>query len=237
MLRKSKTVAALIAVALGAVIVLAGLTTAAVAATTTGLTASGTGGHYGDEISLLPSVATSTVNTGNYFEFQTLTDGEWVKWGEGITIEETGAPAATIDPLSVFIDESLVYPVQIRTVFRLKASDTATEGISDPITLSMYRWRSTKLAVTAPKSMRLNKRAMFYADVTPNCGPGLVVVSVKQVRTGKVVKKVYLTADEEGGVSTSLRFSKRGAYRVEMRWLGSQFGPGSKSVVKSFTVR
>jgi hypothetical protein len=197
------------------------------------LTATPNTGTYGTDVVLQPAVTTQTV-PGDQFSIQVydLTSAAWVKYGEGLTVEDT----ATVDPQSILIDDSVSYPAIFRTVFLPKSSKNTTAAVSDPIVVAMRRNLKTAVVISAPKTMSRNKAYTVGATVKPDSGAGKVAVRIKNPK-GRVVKSLTLTTDELGYVETTFKASSAGRYRIEMKWLGNQFGVPSATASAVVTVR
>ncbi len=189
-------------------------------------------GYYGTEVDLTPQVTTQTV-PGDKYDVQILNRGVWETYGEGLAVEETD----TVVPQSITIDQGLAYPAYLRTVFKPKSTGNATESISPTTTIDLLRYEVTRVALGGTSSMRAGRTASYGARVVPLCGPGRLRYEVRNARTGAVVKSGTVSASDLGVASLKVKVSKRGTYRVNMRWLGNSFGATSAWATKVLVVR
>ena len=189
-------------------------------------------GMYGTDIDLTPEVTTQTV-PGDKFDVQLLTKGAWETYGEGLQVEETD----TVGAQTITIDQNLTYPARFRIVSKPKSTGNATESISPTITMSAIRYDVVRLALAGTKSMRAGATASTGAQVLPLCGPGKIQYVVKNTRTGRTLKSGSLTASEMGVALLRVKLKTRGAYRVQMRWVGNRFGATSPWAARTVIVR
>lgn len=210
---------------------------AVAAVTRTWLSASQTSGYYGQDIALQPSVD-GTLVPGDKFEFQRYDTASqaWVKIDEQ-TVEET----ESVDPLYLGIgDPELPMPMTVRSVFRKGGSVTATDPASAELALAALKYKQEKTSLTAPKTAKKGRAFTVGVAVTPNPGPGTVVVTVARHRWGAKYttrKTVKVQLDESGEGSMTFKPAERATYRITARFMGNGFGPKSATAKKSVKAR
>jgi hypothetical protein len=197
------------------------------------------GGHYGDELTISPSMNT-TGYPGDTVDLQYLAaDNTWQKYGESLSLEETTDPnpatgLTTIGPLAFVLDGSLDYPAVVRAVFVPKASAEGTCA-SDPIWIRMYKNPRTHVLVSGPNTVKSRVAAVYSGAVTPVSGVGKVRVTVKRLSNGST--KTYLVETDESGIATfSFKQIAKGRYRIYEKFIGNRFGGSSDTGVKTVTV-
>jgi hypothetical protein len=197
------------------------------ASVTVGLSAVPSAGHYGDELTITPSLVGTSTLTGDLFTLYLwtypdtdATEKSWVQYGEQLKVEDTG----TIDPMYVFVNEEfLPYPAQLMMTFYSKPS--SVNETSTPIFINAYKNKKTTLRLSGAHVIRRRHNATIIGAVTPTCGPGNM--SVRVYKRGRVVYRATVLTDESGEAEYTQFFSKPGTYTVKMRWSGNAFGPGN----------
>jgi hypothetical protein len=232
-----KTRAALLAAA--ALTLVVAVAAVASAATRVGFTVSPGRAHYGEEVTMTPSID-ATAYPGDKFEIQVFTEmGAWEKWGEGLAVEETITPdvsgLAFAEPLTVLLDQSLEYPAILRAVYLPKSSSVATAA-SDPAVLRLTRNGATKLTAAAPKTAQKGKAFTISAQVLPLSGPGAVKVTVKRIGSSSRQNRVVQT-DDEGYAEGTLTLKTAGRYTITFKFAGNIFGGPSNTVTKRVVVK
>jgi hypothetical protein len=205
------------------------------------LTASPSGsGHYGDELTISPSMNT-TGYPGDTVDLQYLAaDNTWQKYGESLSLEETTDPnpvtgLTTIGPLQFVLDGSLDYPAVVRAVFVPKASAEGTCA-SDPIWIRAYKNARTSTFVSGPSVVKANVNAEYLGTVAPVSGAGKMRVTVQRLPSG--AKQTYTVETDESGIAAfNFKHGLKGRYRIWMKFLGNQFGAASSTGVKTLTVK
>jgi hypothetical protein len=198
------------------------------------------GGHYGDELTIAPSMNT-TAFPGDTVEIQYLAaDNTWTSYGEALSFEETTEPdpvsgLTTVGPLAFVVDGSLDYPAVIRAYFKPKKSATGT-ATSDPVWITMTRNTRTKVAISAPKTVRRGKAHTVESIVLPVSGIGSVRVKVKRLSTG-ATKTMTVKTDESGIASFTFKQSAKGRYVITEKFLGNRFGAASNTATKIIVVK
>lgn len=199
------------------------------------------GGHYGDELTIMPSMNTTAV-PGDIVTIQYLDYGNnWMPVGEGLSVEDTMAPDAvsgltTIGPLAYLIDEELPsYPAIIRAVFIPKSASKGT-AVSSPVWIRMSKNLRTKMSISGPGKVTHGKNYTFESRVTPVSGIGTVKVTVERLSNHS--KKVYNVETDSTGI-TQFNFKQniKGRYRISERFLGNRFGAASSTAIKTIVVK
>lgn len=205
------------------------------------LTVSPAGGHFGDELTIAPSMNT-TGYPGDTVDLEYLADDNtWQKYGESLSIEDTTAPnpvtgRTTIGPLSFIIDDSLQYPAILRAVFKPKSSAEGTCA-SDPVWIRMYRNTQTKVTIAAPRTARAGKSYVTTSTITPVSGIGTIRVTVKRLVAGSH-SVTYNIVTEDSGIGTfTFKRGLKGRYRITEKFLGNQFGAASGVTTKFIVVK
>jgi hypothetical protein len=198
------------------------------------------GGHYGDELTIAPSMNT-TGYPGDTVDLQYLAaDNTWQKYGESLSIEDTTDPdpvsgLTTIGPLAFVVDGSLDYPAVVRAYFKPKAGAEGT-AVSDPVWIRMYKNARTSMLVSGASVAKAGISYEYLGTVAPVSGIGTVRVTVKRLSNG--FTKTYLVETDESGIAT-FNFKQRikGRYRISEKFLGNQFGAASGTSVKTIVVK
>ena len=198
------------------------------------------GGHYGDELTIAPSINTTAL-PGDNVDIQYLAaDSTWQKYGESLSVEDTISPdpttgMATITPLAFVLDESLTYPAVIRAVVTPKNSAEGTCA-TDPAWITMTKNTSTSVKITGPSSVVHGKAAEILGTVVPVSGIGSIKLTVKRLPAGATTS--YTVATDESGIGTfSFKRSIKGSYRITEKFLGNKFGPASGVAAKTIVVK
>jgi hypothetical protein len=198
------------------------------------------GGHYGDELTIAPSMNT-TAFPGDTVEIQYLAaDNTWTSYGEKLSVEETTSPDATsqmttIGPLALILDGSLDYPAVVRAIFTPKNSAEGTTA-SDPVWITMTRNTRTKVAIDAPKTAKRRKAYVVESTVLPVSGIGAVRVKVKRLSTG-ATRSMTVQTDDSGIASFTFKQSAKGRYLITEKFLGNRFGAASSTAAKIIVVK
>ena len=238
-MRNATKTAILAVCALAAVLAMAVAAYAGVATFQGSLSVTPLTGHYGDELTISPSM-TKIGYPGDSVDLQYLaSDNTWVKYGESLSVEETTQPdAATgktvIGPLSFIVDESLQYPAVVRAVFTAKKSAEGTCA-SDPVWVRVDRNPSTRVSISAPASVTRGKSQVVTGTVEPVSGVGTVRVTIK--RGGVTVKTLDVLTDDAGIAVFSFKQSVKGRYSISEKFLGNQFGAASGTSSKTIVVK
>lgn len=214
----------------------------------------GTGfmGYYGDEIDLQPASMSSVELPGDKIHFQVYCSNvtsmgvsvgmQWTDFKdfEDIQLEDTNTVQPFgydlgIDDGVILGDGTVVYPTppyQIRCEYKVAGSSTSPASYSETETVSALRYSSTKVTFSKSGTVRHNG-TYFNFQVSPNCGPGTVRVTVK--KSGASNKTYDVTTDENGHASAKLKLgTKNGTYKVYAKFLGNVYGVASKTASKSF---
>jgi hypothetical protein len=219
-------------------------------------------GAYGDEITLAPACTSKIELPGDKFHFQVYVNdvdasgtpvGQvWKDFGEfeDIQLEDTNTVQPFgfrlgIDDWVILGDGSTIHPTfpyQIRCEYKpnmagLDASGTPKAGsstspasFSETETVSLVKNTYTKVTIKAGAIRHAG--TTFDLQVSPNCGVGTVVVTVKKV--GSPTLRYKLTTDEDGHVAKKLKLgTKHGTYKVYAKFLGNQFGVASATALKT----
>lgn len=204
--------------------------------------------HYGEEFDLAPSVVGTDTLAFSTIALEKSWDGvNWNNTGlEGLKAEGDTGTVVPFDPQALIIDGSflpedfagtLPATVWFRGVYKPAGTNgkaiSGAETTSAPVAITLVRNTKVKVTTSVPKKAKRNKRFTVRASVSPNCGPGVVRVTV----TKKGFKRTYLVAtDEDGQASVGVKLP-RGTYKVQERWLGNVWGVSAKSSVKTVIVR
>jgi hypothetical protein len=201
------------------------------AVTSVGLQAAPVAGHFGDNVDLTPTVDdVASVVPGQFFNVEVFDGANWVTFGEGLTVENTGVvPVQSI--MLGYDDASVIYPAQFRTVFLTKASGGTTIGVSAAQTVSALKYHKSTLKMAPSKTVRhAGTRVRF--TVSPVSGPGDVKVTISH--KGAKTQTIIVTTNEDGVAYPKLRLgSGAGSYKIKATFLGDRFAPHSKSVSKT----
>lgn len=235
------TKTAVVAVSAFAAILAVAVTAYAAAGTLRGtLTVSPSGGHYGDELTITPSMNT-TAYPGDMVDIEYLAaDNTWQKHGESLSIEDTASPdpvsgETTIGPLAFILDESLQYPAVVRAYFVPKASAEGT-AVSDPKWVRLYRNARTKVNINSYKTALRGKNYVIESTVQPVSGIGTVSVKVTRLSSGST-KNFKITTDESGIAQFNFKQSAKGRYSITQKFLGNTYGAASGSSTKTIIVK
>ena len=201
----------------------------AIATDTISLQPSATTVHYGNELDLQPSVTATPVVPGDKVTLQIIQGGDWVTYGEGITVEDTN----TIVPQSIFVNEEVAWPATFRALWIPKSGVGSVVATSAQVTVTMARNTHTKVAIGAPKTVRA-KGASFAFTVSPICAESLVKIWVVNSH-GKTVTSTKILTDEFGHGSRTLKFGKAGRFTVLAQFLGNVWGRSSPVTAKAVT--
>lgn len=204
------------------------------------LSVSPSGGHYGDEITISPSMNT-TAYPGDAVDIQYLAaDNTWQKYGEGLSVEDTTSPSlesglTTIGPLSFIVDESLSYPAVLRAYFTPKDSAEGTAA-SSPVWLKLYKNTRTVVKIAAPASATHGRRYVFTGSVLPISGVGTISATVKRVSSTYTYR--YRRATDDSGIAT-FNFTPKiaGRYVITEKFLGNRFGVPSAVATRIIVVK
>jgi hypothetical protein len=256
-MRLNSKVAVLVA---GAVLVLAAsvatayaLNTQSVALQVGGEQGTGFSGSYGDEIVLQPASMTSIELPGDKFHFQAYVSNvtsmgvsvgmQWTDFRdfEDIQLEDTNTvlPFAYnlgVDDAVILGDGTVVYPTPpylIRAEYKPAGSSTTpTASFSETETVSVEKNNSTKVTISKSGVVRHNG-TWFNFQVSPNCGPGTIVVTVK--KSGAKNRTYNVFTNEDGVATAKLKLgTKNGTYKVYAKFLGNVYGVASATAVKTF---
>jgi hypothetical protein len=219
-------------------------------------------GAYGDEVMLQPTVMTAIELPNDVFHFQVLVNDVDASgtplpapvWkdlsGElDIKLEDTNTvPAISyrigVDDVVALGDGSLsvpVFPYQIRCEYKPGgASTTIGSGLSpfagsasysETETVDLIRNTSTKVTFSTSGSIK-HAGTTFNFQVSPNCGVGVIKVTVS--KSGSKTLTYNLTTDADGHASAKLKLgTKNGTYKVSAKFLGNVYGVASKTASKN----
>lgn len=205
------------------------------------LTVSPAGGHFGDELTIAPSMNT-TGYPGDTVDLQYLAaDNTWQKYGESLSLEDTTDPnpvtgRTTVGPLAFIIDDSLQYPAVLRAVFKPKSSAEGTCA-SDPVWLRMYKNMHTTVAITGPSAALVGKSYTITGRITPVSGIGKIRVTVKRLVPGAHAATKNIGTDDSGIGTFTFKRTLKGRYLITEKFLGNQFGAASGVATKIIVVK
>ena len=204
------------------------------------LTVSPSGGHFGDELTIAPSMNT-TGYPGDVVDIQYLADDNtWQKYGESLSLEDTTDPdpvsgRTTIGPLAFIVDDSLTYPAVLRAVFMPKNSAEGTCA-SDPVWLRVYQYTHTTVNMSGPSKASPGRHYTITGTVSPLSGVGTVRVTLRKLVKGAPTLRYDILTDDEG-VALYTFARPKGRYLVTERFLGNQFGAASGVASKIIVVK
>jgi hypothetical protein len=205
---------------------------------------------YAHDVVVTPSITGTDTLPGDTITLQTWSsvDSTWTQFGEGDKVEETG----TVSPQYVSVDETFLpwfvggawTPVPFRAIYKpvSRAKDASGTAIaSSPVTsntdtMTVSQLTTVKTKISVPKSAKRGKKCTFAAHTSPNVGVGTVRFAI--TRAGFHTVTINATTDDSGQATASLKFAKRGTYKISARWLGNAFGAATKkSVSGRVTIR
>ncbi len=210
-------------------------------------------GHYGEDITLQPTVMSKIELPGDAFTFQILVndvdasgtllpgDPVWKNFESDInlTLEDTN----TVPPVSYSLgmDDSVTlgdgsvgtppFPYTIRVEYKPAGASTVPASDSETETVDLIKWTSTKVTMSTSGVIR-HAGTTFNFTVSPDCGVGTIKVTV--AKAGIKTKTVYVTTDQFGTASQVISLgSKNGTYKVTAQFLGNRYGVASKTATKN----
>lgn len=236
MVRKAWVIAALATAA-----VLAVAAPALATVTRMWLIPSQTLGFYGQDLSLTPSID-ATPAAGDKVEFQVLNAaGEWEKLEDQVAEVSEETSEAVIDPLFLFFNDELTFPLTVRAVYRPKASSFATAAVSGEVTIDRLRHPATQTFVTVPRTIKAGTAFRAGVRVFPNSGVATATVVVQERVAGtssfRTIWTKTVRTGETGGASVRITPKAKKTYRIRAIFAGNAWGAGSKSAWKTYTAQ
>lgn len=198
-------------------------------------------GYYGQDLSLTPSID-ATPKAGDKVEFQFLNAaGGWEKLEDQVAEVSEETSEAVIDPLFLFFNDEMRYPLKVRAVYRPKASSFATAAVSDEVTIGRLRHPCTQTFLTVPRTVKAGRSFTAGVRVYPNPGVGRVTMVVQERIAGSTAFRTIWTktvqTGETGAAAVRITPKAKKTYRVRAVFAGNAWGAGSRSAWKTYTAQ
>jgi hypothetical protein len=142
----------------------------------------------------------------------------------------------TTDTIGYTPFEAATYGYLIRAEYKTRDSSgtvnsTNPKSYSETEIVQVIKEDSTKVTFSKV-GVAKHAGTHFHFQVSPNCGPGTVRVTVK--KAGSATLTYNLTTDEDGFAQATLKLgTKHGSYKVYAKFLGNIFGAASPTASKS----